>query len=577
MPSNQEIARLLAELATLTELEDGSSNSFRARAYQNAVRAVEGLAAEATDMSAAELTKVKGIGTSTARKIREYADTGSISKLEALRAKYPVGFVELKRVPGLGPKTLALLRRELGIESLDHLRAALAAEQLRGVRGLGAKTEENLAGSIERLGLVGKEHRTPILQALPVAEQVVERLRELPEAVRVEYAGSLRRFRETIADLDVVVASPEPGPIIRRFSGLSMVSSVVARGGTKCSVLTHGGLQIDLRVVAPGQFGAALLYFTGSKAHNILLRQRALERGWTLSEYALTDVESKRVIAAETEEDVYHALGMAYIPPPLREDAGEIEAAERGELPDLMEVDDLRGDLHHHTTLSRDGHSTLGEVLEAADARGFGYLAITDHGEDLSISGVSRERMLAQRAEIAELQSEHPDLVVLHGAELNIGPDGGLDYDDDFLAGFDWCVASVHSHFRLDPARQTERIVRAMRHPAVKAIGHLTGRRIGKRPGIDLELDPILEAAAETGTALEINSNLDRLDAPADVLRQAARRGVLFVITSDAHRVWELDNLRFGVLNAQRGWVERDAVANTWDTDRFLAWIGRKA
>jgi DNA polymerase (family 10) len=575
MASNQEIARLLAELAALTELEDGSPNSFRARAYQNALRAVEGLATEATGMSEAELIKVKGIGTSTARKIREYADTGSISKLEVLRAKYPVGFVELKRVPGLGPKTLAVLRRELGIESLDDLRAALAAERLRGVRGLGAKTEENLAGAIERLGLAGKEHRTPILQALPVAEHVVERLQALPEALRVEYAGSLRRFRETIGDLDVVVASPEPGPIIRRFSGLSMVSRVVARGDTKCSVLTHGGLQIDLRVVAHGQFGAALLYFTGSKAHNILLRQRAIERGWTLSEYALADVESKQVIASKTEEDIYHALGMAYIPPPLREDAGEIEAAEQGELPDLVELDDLRGDLHHHTTLSRDGHSTLGEVLQAAAARGLLYLAVTDHGEDLSISGVSREQMLAQRAEIAEMQSEHPDLAILHGAELNIGPDGGLDYDDDFLAGFDWCVASVHSHFRLDPAQQTERIVRAMRHPAVKAIGHLTGRRIGKRPGIELELDPLLEAAAETGTTLEINSNLDRLDASPEVLRQAARRGVLFVITSDAHRVWELDNLRFGVLNAQRGWVERDAVVNTWDTDRFLAWIGR--
>jgi DNA polymerase (family 10) len=572
---NHEIARLLAELAALTELEDGSPNSFRARAYQNAVRAVEGLVTEATALSEAELTKVKGIGTSTARKIREYAETGTISKLEALRAKYPVGFVELKRVPGLGPKKLALLRKELGIESLEDLRAALAAEQLRDVRGLGARTEENLAGAIERLGLVGKEHRTPILQALPVAEQVVDRLRQLPEGVRVEYAGSLRRFRETIGDLDVVVASPEPGPIIRRFSGLSMVSRVVARGDTKCSVLTHGGLQIDLRVVAPGQFGAALLYFTGSKAHNILLRQRAIERGWTLSEYALADVESKQVIASQTEEDIYHALGMAYIPPPLREDAGEIEAAERGELPDLVELDDLRGDLHHHTTLSRDGHSTLREVLQAAAARGLRYLAVTDHGEDLSINGVSREQMLAQRAEIAEIQNEHPDLAILHGAELNIGPDGGLDYDDDFLAGFDWCVASIHSHFRLDPARQTERIVQAMRHPAVKAIGHLTGRRIGKRPGIDLELDPLLEAAAETGTTLEINSNLDRLDASPEVLREAARRGVLFVINSDAHRVWELDNLRFGVLNAQRGWVERDAVVNTWDTDRFLAWIGR--
>lgn len=575
MTANQEIARLLHELATLTELEDGSPQSFRVRAYERAARAVEGLQGDASTMTEVELTRVKGIGTSIAKKIGQYAKSGTIPKLEELRRRYPSGYVELIRLPGLGPRKLAILRESLGVETLDDLRAAIEGRQLREIRGLGAKTEENLARSIEELHRAGQQHRAPILQVLPLAEAVVAELRRLPQADRVEYAGSLRRFRETIGDLDIVVASHQPEPVMERFCKLAVAAKVIARGATKSSVVTHRGMQIDLRVVEPHQLGAAMVYFTGSKAHNIALRQRALGQGWTLNEYGLSELETEEVIASETEADIYQALGMQFVPPPLREDSGEVEAAARHDLPDLVSLADIKGDLHDHTSLSGDGRDSLEEMVAAAAQRGLRYLAITDHGEDLSINGVSPEEMRKQSRRIEELQEAYPDLVILHGAELNIGLEGDLDYDDEFLMGFDWCVASVHSYFRLDPDRQTERVVRAMRHPAVNAIGHLTGRRIGKRTGIELHLDRLLEAAAQTGTALEVNSNLDRLDAPADVLRRAGE-GVVFVISTDAHDVAELDNLRFGVLNAQRGWVERRAVANTWEPDRFLDWARAK-
>jgi len=572
--ANNEVATLLRELADLTKLEDGSSQSFRVRAYERAVDAVRSLSDDISGMSVAEMRAEEGIGESTAKKIREYLDTGTIGKLDELRAEYPPSLRELTKIPGLGPKTVLLVRSELGVESVDDLRQAIAAERLRELPGLGATSEEKIGRAIERLGLHGKDRRTPIIEVLPVAEQVVAALREVPGVAAVRYCGSLRRFRETIADVDVLVASDEGHLAAESFRSLPLVDEVIAAGDTKSAILTSSGLQVDLRVVAPEQWGAATLYFTGSKEHNIALRQRAIDRGWLLNEYALADAETESVIASETEEEIYEALDLSPIPAPLREARGEIEAAEEGMLPDLVTVEDIRGDLHVHSTWSGDGRSTLDEMVAAAADRGLEYIAITEHGEDLPINGLSRQQVLDERKELERLRVEHDELTILHGAELNIARDGGLDYDDDFLAGYDWCVASVHSHFDLPEKAQTKRVITAMQHPAVNVIGHLTGRRIGRRPGIELDLDAVFAAAVETKTALEINCHLDRLDVPADMLVLARDvEDLVFVISTDAHHTVEYGNIRWGVLNSQRGWVDKTQVANTWPRRRFLEWV----
>jgi len=572
--SNDELAAVLGELAMLTKLADGSAQSFRVRAYERAVDAVRSLDHEAADMTATELKQVEGIGDSTADKIREYVETGTIAKLEELRAEYPPELVELMRIPGMGPKTVILVRDELGVGSVDDLRAAIAEERLRELPGMGAKSEEKIGAAIERLGLHGKERRTPIIEVIPVATQIVGALDAVPGVVAVEYAGSLRRFLETIGDVDVVVASTDPVAVTNALLALPVVKDVLAHGETKSAILTAANLQVDLRVVRPDQFGAALLYFTGSKSHNIELRQRAMGRDQILNEYALADAETDAVIASATEADIYAALDLDWIAPPLREGRGEVRAAADGELPALVEVSDLRGDLHVHSTWSGDGRSSLEDMVAAASARGLEYVAITEHGEDLAINGLSREKVLEERALLEELRAGYPDMAILHGAELNIGRGGDVDYDPDFLASFDWCVASVHSLFDLSQAEQTGRIIAAMENPAVNVIGHLTGRRIGRRPGIDVDIDAVFDAAAETGTALEINSHLDRLDVPADLLFRAhARDDVRFVVSTDSHHTSEFANARWGVLNAQRGWIDRSVIANTLPRDRFLAWV----
>jgi DNA polymerase (family X) len=567
-----EIVALLRELAELTLLEEENPQSFRVRAYENAVHGLEGRGDEIATMSRAQLMKISGVGKSTADKIREYFDTGTIAKLDALRAKYPHEYVQLSKIPGLGPKSLARLRKELGIASVDDLRAAIATRRIRELSGFGEKSEEKLRHAIERLGMTGKERRTPIADVMPVARRLVAALEDMPEVVEVRYCGSLRRFRETIGDIDIVVAATSAAPVMERFASMPVVEQVLGRGDKKTSVVTRTGLQIDLRVVAPEQFGAATLYFTGSKAHNIKLRQRAMDRGWILNEYALSSSDTGEVVASRTEEEIYAALGLPWIPEPMREDTGEIELAMANDLPARITPEGLHGDLHVHTSLSGDGRSPVEDIVARAHERGYTYLAITDHGEDLAINGVSRRELLRQRDTLARLQDRYPDLRLLHGCELNIGPDGGLDYDHDFRMQFDWCVAAVHSHFDLDQARQTERIIKAMENPAVNVIGHLTGRYIGQRPGIELDIDAVLEAAAETGTAIEINSALKRLDASAEVLRRARDLGVILVISTDAHHVSELERMQWGALQATRGWVDRSKVANTWSLERFLTW-----
>jgi DNA polymerase (family 10) len=567
------LVALFRELTRLTVLDEGSPNAFRVRAYENAVEAISSYRGDLEALSEKGLTAIDGIGASTAKKILEFFKSGTIAKLEELRVKYPPDFVELSKIPGLGPKTLLRLRSELGIRTLDDLQAAIASKKLREIRGLGAKMEEKLQEAIGRRGSTGKEKRLPIADTLPIARELVRALEALPAVERVQYCGSLRRFRETVADVDIVVATTDPSSVTEAFVKMPTVREVAGSGETKTSVLTSTGLQVDLRLVAPRQFGAACQYFTGSKAHNIKLRQRALARGWLLNEYGLSRVESGEVIASESEEAIYEALGLPWIPPPMREDRGEIEGASAGELPPPVRLEDLRGDLHVHTSLSGDGRSPLAEVVSSAAERGYAYLAVTDHAENLAFNGVSREQLLAQRAELDALRDRHPGMTLLHGAELNIDRDGGVDYDPDFRRQLEWRVAGVHSHFELDRAQQTRRILAAMEDPTVDAIAHLTGRRIGRRAGIELDVDAVLQKAVETGTAIEINAALGRLDASSEVLYRARGMDVTFVISTDSHHPRELARMEWGALHATRGWVDPRRVANTWPREKFLAWL----
>ena len=574
---NDSLAALFRELAQLTILDEGSPNAFRVRAYENAVEAVTSFRGDLGALSEKELTAISGIGQSTAKRIREFFESGTIAKLEELRGKYPAEFVELSKVPGLGPKTLIRLRSELGIANLEGLRAALVGQKIRKISGLGVKTEEKLLTALDRVGSRGKDSRRPIAEAMPIAREFVAALEVLRFVERVQYCGSLRRLREAVADVDIVVASRKPSSVTEAFVKLPAVREVIGSGDTKTSVVTSTGLQVDLRVVEPRQFGAACQYFTGSKAHNIKLRQRALDRGWLLNEYGLTDVETGRVIASKTEEDIYRSLGIPLIPPPMREDRGEIELAANGELPAHVRLDEVRGDLHVHTTLSGDGKSTLEEIVSAAAGRAYEYLAITDHAENLSMNGVSREQLMEQRAQIDAIRNRHPRMTLLHGSELNIGPDGGVDYDADFRRTLEWRVAGVHSHFELGRDQQTRRILTAMEDPTVDAIAHLTGRRIGRRFGIELDVDAVLRKAVETGTAIEINAALGRLDATSEILFRARGMDVTFVISTDTHHTRELERMEWGVLHATRGFVDPSRIANLWPRKKFLHWLnGRR-
>ncbi|MDP9037462.1 MAG: DNA polymerase/3'-5' exonuclease PolX [Myxococcota bacterium] len=574
--TKQEVLDMLRELAELTVLDDGDPQSFRVRAYESAAQAIAAQATDLGKLTVQELQRIQGIGKSTASKIRELLEAGRVEKLEELRQRHPSTVVALLRVPGLGAKSVNKLRAELGVQSIDELRQALADKRLRGLKGFGGKSEEKLAQALVRLEEQGPLDRTPISVALPLAERITARLLELPGVSHASFCGSLRRFAETVGDIDVVVAAASAEPVMEALVAMSFVERVLVRGEAKTSVVTRRGTQIDVRVVAAHQLGAARLYFTGSKGHNIKLRQRALARGWTLNEYALSEIESGKVIACETEEAIYAALGLAWVPPVLREDAGEIEAAEQGALP--RPIQHVHGDFHVHTSLSGDGRSTLEEMVMAAKTRGYRALAITDHAEG-TLSGVTREALVEQRTRVEALQRELGDaMTLLHGVELNIDADGGLDYDFEFRRGFGFCLASVHDHFDLDRTSQTNRVINAMRDPTVRMIGHLSARMIGARAAIDLDLDAVVRAAEQTGTALEINGGLPRLDMSVEAVRRAAAQSkdVVFVLTSDAHHDTELERVRYAALNAERAWLDPDRIANAGTADRLLGWMTRK-
>jgi DNA polymerase (family 10) len=568
-----DVLEMLKELVELTILDEGDPQSFRVRAYENAAHGIGAFAGDLASLDLKGLQAIDNVGKSTAEKIRELLTTGKVAKLEGLRAKHPASVVALMRLPGVGPKAVKKLREELGVQSLDDLRAALAAHRLAELKGFGPKSEAKMAESLARLDASGAVSRTPISVALPIANRLVARLLEVPGVTHAEFCGSLRRFSETVGDIDVVVVAKDAAVVMDAVVAMPVVDRVLGRGDTKTSVVTPRGLQIDVRVVAAHQLGAALLYFTGSKSHNVKLRTRALARGMTLNEYALTMVDGGKIVASETEEQIYAALDLPFIAPVLREDCGEIEAAEAGILP--KPLGPLVGDFHLHTSMSGDGRSTLEEMVAAARARGYRAMAVTDHAEG-TVSGVGRERFLDQRTKIRALQAQLGDsFKLLHGVELNIGADGELDYDLEFRRGFDWCLASVHDHLGLDRAAQTKRVVTAMRDPSVNMIGHLTARMIGGRPPIDLDADAILAAAEETGTALEINGALPRLDLSVQWLRRAAGRRIDFLLDSDAHTVDELERARYAKLNAERAGVDPARVINAGDGERLLAWLAR--
>jgi DNA polymerase (family X) len=569
--ANDAAAELIQELADLLAITGGEA--FKIRAYEKAARAVAGHPDDIAGMDLAALRAIPNVGKAIADKLADFNTTGTIRQVEELRAQIPAGVRALTAIPTLGPKKALAVYEALGISTIPQLADAIRAGRLRDLRGFGARTEENILRGIELMQTSGE--RVLIDVAMELADDIVAALSRVTGCVRCAHAGSLRRMRETIGDIDVLAAATDPGPLMAAFTDLPFVADVIAGGDKKTSVRTDRGLQVDLRVVPPHSWGAAMQYFTGSKEHNVRIREMAVRAGLKLSEYGLFDAGSGELIVSETEDEVYARLGLPWIPPTLREDGGEIEAALAGGLPRLVTADDLRGDLHSHTDLT-DGLASLEDMVAAAAARGLEYYAITDHAPNLFMQRMTDEKMLAQREAVRALQSRYPQLALLHGSELNIDPDGNVDWDAGFLSGLDVCVASVHSAFTQDPAAMTRRLVRACENPHVHIIGHPTARMIGRRPPVSADWDEVFRACARTGTALEIDSFPDRLDLPADLVRRARRLGVKFAIDTDAHAVRHHRNIRYGVGIAQRGWLTPDDVINTWPLERLRAFLTAK-
>ncbi|KUL55395.1 phosphoesterase [Streptomyces sp. NRRL F-4489] len=566
---NEEVEGLLQEYADLIAISGG--DAFKARAYEKAARAIGGHPTDVGRLDVAGLREIPHVGASIAEKVAEYLHTGRVSVIEETRAAIPAGVRELITIPTLGPKKAMVLYEELGIASVDALLDAVHEERLRELKGFGEKTEANILHGIALLQKAGGG-RILISAAMDVAEQITGELSRITGCERCGYAGSLRRMRETIGDIDILVAAERSAPFMAALAELPATAEVIAHGEKKTSVRTTKGLQVDLRVLPPDSWGAGLQYFTGSKGHNIRTRAIAVRHGLKLSEYGLFDSESGELVTSRTEEEIYQRLGLPWIPPPLREDRGEIAAGLRGELPELVTEDGIRGDLHTHTDLT-DGLSSLEDMVAAAAERGYRYYAVTDHAPNLYMQRMTDEKMLAQREQVRALDGKFRRMRLLHGTELNIGPDGELDWPDDFLAEFDLCVASVHSHFNQSRRELTRRLVRACENPYVAIIGHPTTRLIGKRPGIDADFDEVFAACARTGTALEINSHPERLDLCDEDILRAKRHGVKFAVNSDAHATTHLPYLRYGVGTAQRGWLTPEDVINTWPLTRLRRFL----
>lgn len=573
MLDRREVARILREIGTLLQIK--GENPFKTRAYETAANHLE----ELTEDKFAELLKesrlddLPGIGEAISKKVTTLCQTGRLPYYEELRAEFPAGLLDLLRVEGLGPKKAAALYKELKVGSLEELAAACREGRVQKLKGFGAKTEAKILESIAALR--PNDERRPLGLARPVAVEIAQRLRQVEGVAHAETAGSTRRFRETVADVDVIVAAEKPAPVFDALVGLSSVARVLGRGDTKCSVVLHDGLQVDVRVVPEASWATALHHFTGSKAHHVKLRGIAREKGLTISEYGVERLDDHARLPIASEADLYRALSLAYVPPELREDQGEVEAAREGRLPRVVEAGDLKGFVHVHTKDS-DGAATVVEMARAVRDLGGTYLTITDHSRSAGYAGgLDVDRLKAQWEAIARAQEEVPQVRILRGSEVDILEDGRLDYPDEVLAQLDVVVASVHSRFKMDEDAMTRRILAALDNPFVHVLGHLTGRLIGKREAYAVKVEPILEKAAEVGVALEVNGNPERLDLSADRARQACTRGAKLVLTTDAHTVACLSHLEYAVATARRGWVRREDVLNTLPVDEFLSALKR--
>jgi DNA polymerase (family 10) len=556
LPKNSELAAAFELLADLLELD--GADAFRLAAYRRAAARIR-----ESPVSVAELaregkaTRIPGIGGTIQDKIVELSETGDLRTLAALRARIPPGLVEVMQVPGLGPKTARKLWTELGITSAAELRTAAEAGRLREVPGLGAKTEQRVLAYLSKPPARVHSGRALLGSVLPFVEELVAELHAHPAAVSVSEAGSVRRRAETVRDLDVIATARDAAALIEHFTSMPWVAEILAKGGTKAMAVAHDGLQVDLRVVPPECYGNLLQHFTGSKAHNVALREEAVRRGFSVSEYGVVAVETGQTVTHATEEELYAYLGYAWIPPELREATGELEAARAGALPVLVEPGDLKGDLHTHTDWS-DGKASLEEVVAAARARGLSYIAVCDHARRLRDGRLER-----QTEAIEQLNARAHDITVLAGVEVDIRADGSLDLDDEALAARDWVVASVHSGFQDSRESLTRRILAAIEHPYVDCIGHPTGRKINRRAPYELDFEAVVARAAETGTYLEINGQPDRLDLRDSHARLAAQAGVGIVLSSDAHSTAALGYLDLAVSQARRAWLTAADVVNT--------------
>ena len=554
LPGNAEVADQFDLLADLLELE--GAESFRVLAYRRAATRMRETSASIAQLALDGRAKeLQGIGKTIEEKIVQIVEEGEIEALGKRRTLVPADVVAFMHLPGLGPKTAARIWRELGVTTLAGLKEAAEAERLRTLTGLGAKSEERILKALAFQAENPDVGRKLLGDGLPAVLAVVAALREHPAAVAVSEAGSVRRRKETFRDLDIIATATEPGELTAYFTGLDWVVEVAAHGDTKATVVSRAGLRFDLRVVPPESFGNLLQHFTGSKDHNVAMREEAVRRGLSISEYGVTTVETGDVFSTEDEDALYEYLGYQPIPPELRENGGELDAARRGELPALVELSNVRGDLHTHTTWSADGKNTLEEMAAAAVARGYEYYAITDHSHYL------REgRLAAQLEEIERVRERFPKLRILAGVEANIRTNGEVDVPEDELARLDWVVASVH---QAPHTRPTERVLEAMENPYVDCIGHLTGRRIGKRGPRDVAVDRVIEKALVTGCALEINGQPDRLDLPDVHIRAAKEAGLKLVVDSDAHQIRAQSYVELAVSQARRGWLTKDDVLNT--------------
>jgi len=569
---NREIAKIFSEMATILELRD--DNVFKIRAYRKAALNLESLTQSVEALSHKELLNIPGVGADLAAKIEEYLQTGRMTAYEEMKKTVPEGLQSLLAVPDLGPKTAKLLYETLGITSIDELERAAAEHRLAGIRGIQQRTEEKLLNNIRSLKR-GRE-RFPLGRMLPAAQALVDELKKRANVNRIEIAGSIRRRRETIRDIDLVATAPVPASVMEAFVALPQVTNIMMRGATRSSVMIDEGVQVDLRVVDPGSFGAALAYLTGSKQHNVRLREMAVKRGLRINEYGVYREDGVERLGGENEEDIYRLLDLPFIAPELREDQGEVEAALEGRLPQLLTLADLRGDLHVHSKWS-DGSHSIADVAAAALAHGLSYIAITDHSRGLGVTGgLTIERLMEQGEEIAAFNKAQSGCTVLRGTEMEIHDDGTLDYPDEVLQRLEFVVAAAHTGFHLTKEQNTARLIGAIRNPWVSMIAHPTGRVIGEREPYPVDMEAVLQAARETGTALEISSWPLRLDLNDRDARRAKELGVRLAITSDTHAALQFDTLPYGISVAQRAWLEKGDLLNAMELPELMKWVRSK-